>query len=96
MTGEQLPQIALFRAIENSVKMVRPARWGLSTAVDAYGHTLAAMDSFASEQQAMIAKVPIKGVRTIYARIGDTFAWLCVTGLLGAIAWALLRMGAFS
>lgn len=88
-------QIAAFRAIENGVSMVRPARWGLSTAVDAYGRTLATMDHFASEQRAMVAQVPTKGVRTIYARVGDTFAWLCVAGLLGTIFWALLRTGVF-
>ncbi|GAI87741.1 unnamed protein product, partial [marine sediment metagenome] len=32
------------------------------------------------------ADVPTKGVKTIYSTIGDSFAWLCVLGLLGFIA----------
>ncbi len=84
-------QIAVFRAIENGVSMVRSARWGLSGAVDPYGRTLATMDHFISEQRVMVAQVPVEGIRTIYARVGDLFAWLCVTGLLGATAWGVLR-----
>jgi apolipoprotein N-acyltransferase len=53
------------------------------------------MDDFASQDNVMVAQVPIQGVRTIYARIGDLFTWLCAAGSLGAIAWALLRMGVF-
>jgi apolipoprotein N-acyltransferase len=85
-------QIAVFRAIENGVYLVRPARWGLSGAVDPYGRTLAVMDHFTSQQRVMVAQVPIEGVRTIYARIGDLFAWLCMAGLLYVIAWEMLRM----
>jgi apolipoprotein N-acyltransferase len=84
-----------FRAIENGVAMFRIARWGHAGAVDPYGRRLAAMDDFASQDNVLVAQVPIQGVRTIYARIGDLFAWLCAAGSLGAIAWALLGMGVF-
>ena len=30
----------------------------------------------------MTAQVPWAGVRTLYARTGDLFAWLCVAGLV--------------
>jgi apolipoprotein N-acyltransferase len=83
--------MAEFRAIENGVSLVRPARWGVHSAVDPYGRTLARMDEFTSEQLVMVAQVPINGVRTIYSYIGDLFAWLCVAGLLIAIAWAVRR-----
>jgi apolipoprotein N-acyltransferase len=82
-----------FRAIENGVAMARIARWGRAGAVDPYGRRLAAMDDFAAQDNVMVAQVPVQGVRTLYARIGDLFGWLCATGLLGAIAWALLRTG---
>ena len=71
--------------------MVRPARWGISSAVDAYGCTLATMDEFTAEQRLMVAQVPVRGVRTIYRRIGGLFAWLCVAGLLGTIACGIQR-----
>jgi apolipoprotein N-acyltransferase len=83
-----------FRAIENGVAMYRIARWGHAGAVDPYGRRLAAMDDFASQDNVLVAQVPIQGVRTIYARIGDLFAWLCVAGVLlsiGAGVYGLIR-----
>jgi apolipoprotein N-acyltransferase len=37
----------------------------------------------------MIADVPTKGVLTIYSRLGDWFAWVCLVVLLfvAAIPW---------
>lgn len=81
---------AVFRAVENGVCMLRSARWGLSSAVDPLGRTLATMDDSLAAQKAMVAQLPIAGVATIYSRIGDLFAWLCVAGLLAAAAWAVL------
>lgn len=82
--------MAVFRAVENGVSMVRATRWGISTAVDPLGRILAMMDDFQAVQKAMVVQIPMAGVGTLYARIGDLFAWLCVIGLLGMVAWALL------
>lgn len=90
-TGPSHFRMAVFRAIENGVSLVRPARWGIAAAVDPYGRTLATMDEAVAEQLIMVAQVPARGVRTIYARVGDLFAWLCAAGLAGAIAWEILR-----
>jgi len=81
---------AVFRAVENGVSMLRAARWGLSSAVDPLGRTLATMDDALAAQKAMVAQLPTSGVATIYSRVGDLFAWLCVAGLLGAIVLGLL------
>jgi apolipoprotein N-acyltransferase len=81
---------AVFRAVENGVSMLRAARWGLSSAVDPFGRILATMDDSIAAQKAMVAQLPTAGVATIYSRIGDLFAWLCATGMLGALAWAIL------
>ena len=89
--GPRHSLMAEFRAIENGVSLVRPARWGVHSAVDPYGRTLAKMDEFTPEQLAMVAQIPVGRVDTIYVRIGDLFAWLCVAGLLGEIVWAVLR-----
>ena len=89
--GPSHSHMAEFRAIENGVSVVRPARWGISGAVDPYGRILARMDELTAEQRVMVAQVPVSGVRTIYSWIGDLFAWLCVAGLLAAIAHAILR-----
>ena len=80
---------AVFRAVENGVSMLRATRWGMSAAVDPLGRTLATMDDSLAAQKAMVAQLPTAGVGTIYSRIGDRFAWLCIVGLLGAIAFGL-------
>jgi apolipoprotein N-acyltransferase len=78
---------AAFRAVENGVPMVRATRWGLSAVVDPYGRVLAQLDSFVTSNQTLVAQVPLGGVRTLYARFGDWFAWLCVAGLLALCVW---------
>src|SRR5579859_673037 len=79
-------QNATFRAIENGYSLVRQTSHGLAMTVDYQGHVMAATDYFTIDQQTMIAYVPMKGVWTIYALVGDLFAWLCIAGslMLGA------------
>ena len=31
--------------------------------------------------QTLVSQVPTKGVRTVYSRLGDWFAWICLLGL---------------
>jgi apolipoprotein N-acyltransferase len=71
-----------FRAVENGYSLLRPASNGLSLAVDYRGQVRAAADYFtASDRQVLTATLPTHGVRTIYSRIGDVFAWACLAGL---------------
>jgi len=81
---------AVFRAVENGVSMVRATRWGLSAAVDPYGRVLAQVDPFVLGQQALVAQVPLNGVRTVFAAFGDWFGWLCLVGLIVLFTWSLL------
>jgi len=82
---------ATFRAIENGFSEVRQASKGLSMAVDYEGHVISASDYFITNQQVMVANVPMHGVRTIYAMIGDLFAWLCMIGLLALTVLAIMQ-----
>ncbi len=84
-------QAAAFRAVEDGVSLVRSTSKGLSLASDYEGRVLAASDYFAAGQQVMVAYIPEHGVRTLYATIGDLFAWLCITGLLSLTGLAVLR-----
>jgi apolipoprotein N-acyltransferase len=45
-------------------------------------------DYFAADRQALVADVPVHGARTVYAAIGDAFAWVCLAGLAGLAATA--------
>jgi apolipoprotein N-acyltransferase len=84
-------QMATFRAIENGFSLVTQADEGLSMVVDYEGQVLATSDYFTSDAQVMVAYVPIKGAHTIYATIGDLFAWLSVAGLVLLISVAIAR-----
>jgi len=84
-------QLTTFRAIENGFSLVTQTDLGLSMAVDYEGQVLAASDYFTTDPQVMVAYVPMKGVHTIYATIGDLFAWLSMAGLVVLIGVALAR-----
>jgi apolipoprotein N-acyltransferase len=51
----------------------------------------ASTDFFTTDPQVMVAYVPMQGVHTIYATIGDLFAWLSMAGLVALIGVALAR-----
>ncbi|MFD9633220.1 nitrilase-related carbon-nitrogen hydrolase [Streptomyces violascens] len=82
---------ACLRAIEGGYSLVRQDAQGVSTAYDNKGHVLATTDYFTTAQQTMVAYVPTRGVTTIYDRIGDTFAWLCLSGVAALTAVAVVR-----
>jgi apolipoprotein N-acyltransferase len=83
--------MARLRGVEQGFNLVRHTSGGLSLAADYQGRTLTSMDHYTATDRTMIAQVPTRGVRTVYARIGDTFAWLCMAGLVfsGAAAWRM-------
>jgi apolipoprotein N-acyltransferase len=83
--------MADYRAIENGFAMIRPTGNGLSAAIDPLGRVLASQDYFTSSSGIMLASLPTHGVTTLYSRIGDAFAYLCVIGLILLAGQALLR-----
>jgi apolipoprotein N-acyltransferase len=82
--------MAAFRAIENGVSLLRPAASGISSAVDPWGRVLGVADFFAPGDGTLTAQVPMTGVRTLYAGIGDLFAWLCVAGLVASLCLSIM------
>lgn len=89
--GEAHTEKATLRAIENGYSLVRQDTNGLAQTVDYQGRVLASSNYFTSDQQTMVAYVPSKGVRTIYAAVGDVFAWLCVAALAALVGVAARR-----
>jgi apolipoprotein N-acyltransferase len=83
-------QMAVFRAIENGMSLVRQTHGGLSIAVDAYGRVLAQSDFFGTTDRTMVAQVPVKHVPTLYTSFGRWFEWLFVVGFLGVVGWSLI------
>jgi apolipoprotein N-acyltransferase len=87
-------EMASFRAIEQGVNLVRQTSQGLSAAFDYQGRRLSAMDDYHTSDSVLISEVPTRGVRTIYGRFGDWFAWLSVAALAVLILLAFRRKAA--
>jgi apolipoprotein N-acyltransferase len=81
----------VFRAIENGMPIVRAAAVGLSAAVDPWGRLLAVSDHHAPGDTTLVAQLPVGQVRTLYARVGDLFAWACVALLALILAGVCCR-----
>jgi apolipoprotein N-acyltransferase len=82
---------ATFRAVENGVALVRATGNGLSIAVDSLGRPLATADYYATDKLTMVASLPTRGTATLYARIGDSLAYVCAAGLIGLACLAFVR-----
>jgi apolipoprotein N-acyltransferase len=82
-------EMAAFRAIENGAPVLRPASFGNSGAFDSWGRVLGRTDHF-SGASTLVVEIPVGGIPTLYPRVGDLFAWLCVAGT--ALAPLLARM----
>jgi len=76
--------MARFRAIEQGFNLIRHTSGGLSLAADFQGRVLGSMDHYTTDDRALISHVPTRGTRTIYSRVGDLFAWICIAGLLAS------------
>ncbi|WP_018537644.1 nitrilase-related carbon-nitrogen hydrolase [Streptomyces sp. MspMP-M5] len=72
---------AALRAVEAGYALFRQDAEGVTTAFDNQGHVLATTDYFGTDRQATVAYVPVHGTTTVYDRIGDTFAWLCLAAV---------------
>jgi apolipoprotein N-acyltransferase len=83
-------QMHAFRAIETGLPVIRAAASGVSSAFDPWGRVLGVADYFAEGDRTLTVQMPLGGVPTLYARIGDLFAWLCVAGVVLAVGTALV------
>jgi Apolipoprotein N-acyltransferase len=82
-------EIVALRAIEQGFNVVRCTGNGLSVAFDCYGRYINYRNAFYTNHRTFITNVPLRGTRTIYAQIGDLFAWLNVAALLILIGLSL-------
>jgi apolipoprotein N-acyltransferase len=73
---------ASMRAIEQGRYLVRSANTGISGIVDPYGHVAAQSPLF--EPAVLVGPVRMLKELTVYARIGDLLAYLCVAVTAGA------------
>lgn len=84
--------MAVFRAVENGVSVVRPARRGYSSVIDPYGEVIAFdLDAFVGEDPTLIAEVPTEGRDTLYAAVGDVVPQGSLLALLALGSLATTR-----
>jgi apolipoprotein N-acyltransferase len=81
-------RMAMMRGVENGFALVRSASNGIATVSDAQGQVLASARTYKPGLTVIRAAVPLGPGPTLYTRIGDVFAWVCL-----ALAAVLLAMG---
>lgn len=81
--------MAVMRGVEDGFAVVRAARQGLMTISDAQGRILASAASKPDSPVVLVAGVPPGRGTTVYAAIGDAFAWCC-GGLTLALAFGII------
>ena len=83
-------RMAVMRGVENGFAVVRSAFNGLETVSDAQGRILASANTSRVGMVTIQAKVAPGPGPTLYTRIGDVFAWLCLALTVGFAA-AMIR-----
>jgi apolipoprotein N-acyltransferase len=81
--------LAATRSAEFGVPLVRLATTGSSTVVNALGKTDKLSPIF--EEQVLIYELPLVQLPSLYAKIGDIFAWLCLIFSLLAIGFLWIK-----
>jgi apolipoprotein N-acyltransferase len=77
--------MAVFRAVEHRAFLVRSANTGISAIIDPWGRVREQSAIFT--QAALVGAIGVKAGPTVYARVGDLFAWLATATSVVAGLW---------
>lgn len=84
--------MAVFRAVENRVPLIRAANTGITAVVDPFGRVVQATDLFVRTH--VTETIPVVAEPgALYTRIGDLFAYACLIGLILVAVVGRLRSG---
>ncbi len=78
-------RMAILRGVEGGFSVARSAKLGILTATDDRGRVLAERNTVGPSFATAIAVIPVRHDATLYAQLGNWFAWLCVFLLLLAL-----------
>jgi apolipoprotein N-acyltransferase len=78
-------RMAVMRGVESGFTIVRAAKQGLLTVSDNRGRILAQQDAATVRFASLVAVAPVRHDDTLYASLGDWFAWLNVAGLVALL-----------
>lgn len=88
--------MATFRAVENGAVVIRQTSRGLSIAVDHHGNILASSDYYQTDDHVMVASIPKDSPGSVYAKIGDVFAYAMILGTMVSMGFAALKNSTMS
>jgi apolipoprotein N-acyltransferase len=83
-------RMAILRGVESGFSIARASKQGILTFTDDAGRVLAERETNSAPFASLIAVIPVRHSRTIYARYGDWFAWLNLCGLVGLVTIPLI------
>jgi apolipoprotein N-acyltransferase len=84
--------LAVFRAVEVRADLVRAVNLGPSSLVDATGRVVVTAPLAAGGPHVLVVDAAlVEGGHTVYAAVGDLFAWLCAIPVLWLWLWPWLR-----
>ena len=82
-----------YRGIENGVNIIRETASGQSIISDAKGRIVKEKSTFdtpEAESWIITGQMATKGCKTLYAQIGDLFAYLCIGAEIFLLIWSLI------
>ena len=80
---------ARLRAIESGKYVVRSANTGISSIIDPLGNVKTELGAL--ERGYVVSEVSPRGENTIYAYIGNTFAYICIAYAIGMICLSVIE-----
>jgi apolipoprotein N-acyltransferase len=78
-------RMAILRGVENGFAIARAARNGILSVSDDRGRVLAEKATRADQFVAITTKVNVDHEATLYTKLGDWFAWICVAGFVALV-----------
>jgi apolipoprotein N-acyltransferase len=89
--GRMHSRMALVRGVENGFALARAAASGRLTASDRCGRVIAEAVTSHQRRVFLVTDLGLRGGGTVYARIGDVFAWTCAGLAVLFLAWRVSR-----
>ena len=89
--GRLHSRMALVRGVENGFAIARSAAAGRLTASDRYGRVIAEATTSAVAPVTVVTDLGLREGGTWYLKLGDAFAWVCLTVLALLLAWPTIR-----
>lgn len=82
--------MASYRAIEDGFSLGRAGYYGENVIVDYQGRTIGMSNHYTAVDRSVTAQIPIKGVTTLYGKLGDFFPWTCIVVLVFLTLYSII------